>query len=74
MVGVRGYGGGVIGRYSDSPEQFSSVNRSNRPHQNFERKRLKTGRIGRLNVRLTGQLLGRALNLMSGFGLAKSAA
>jgi sulfite reductase alpha subunit len=25
IVGVRGYGGGVIGRYSDSPEQFPDV-------------------------------------------------
>src|SRR5262249_24062198 len=25
MVGVRGYGGGVIGRYSDSPEQFPRI-------------------------------------------------
>jgi len=25
MVGVRGYGAGVIGRYSDSPEQFPAV-------------------------------------------------
>jgi sulfite reductase alpha subunit len=25
IVGVRGYGGGVIGRYSDSPEQFPNV-------------------------------------------------
>jgi sulfite reductase alpha subunit len=25
IVGVKGYGGGVIGRYSDSPEKFSNV-------------------------------------------------
>lgn len=25
MVGVRGYGGGVIGRYSDAPDQFAEV-------------------------------------------------
>ena len=25
IVGVRGYGGGVIGRYSDSPERFPNV-------------------------------------------------
>src|SRR5512132_3933655 len=25
IVGVKGYGGGVIGRYSDSPEQFPNV-------------------------------------------------
>ena len=25
IVGVRGYGGGVIGRYSDVPEQFPGV-------------------------------------------------
>jgi len=25
IVGVRGYGGGVIGRYSDSPEQFPNI-------------------------------------------------
>ncbi|MCL4531831.1 MAG: sulfite reductase, dissimilatory-type subunit alpha, partial [Actinobacteria bacterium] len=25
IVGVRGYGGGVIGRYSDSPEKFPNV-------------------------------------------------
>ena len=44
------------------------------PHRNSQRKRVKSGRIGRLNGRLTGQLLGRALNLMIGFDMVNSAA
>ena len=44
------------------------------PHLNPQRKRVKSGRIGRLNARLTGQLLGRALNLMIGFDIVNSAA
>jgi hypothetical protein len=39
------------------------------PHRNPQRKRVKSGRIGRLNALLTGQLLGRALNLMIRFDI-----
>jgi hypothetical protein len=43
------------------------------PHRHPQHKRVKSGRIGRLNARLTGQLLGRALNLMIGFDMVNSA-
>ncbi len=41
-----------------------------RAHRNPQRKRFKIRRIGRLNVRLTGQLFGRALNLLTKFDIA----
>ena len=31
LVGVRGYGGGVIGRYSDSPDKFPNISSATHP-------------------------------------------
>jgi hypothetical protein len=41
IVGVLGYGGGVIGRYSDIPDQFPAVAHV----RGADRKRLRSGRL-----------------------------
>jgi hypothetical protein len=53
---------------------FHSLTGPIRPHRNPQCKRLKIGRIGRLNARLTGKICGSVLNLVIELDIVVNAA